>query len=132
MLDSLPEAGVGELKNAIVEGGQVAIGGSFPSCPSFVLYSRLEPSDSNLLNGWNKTQQTKTEKRKRREWRTKRGGQCGDGSDREELSEQGKGARDGMGWEFGRLNDNAFCLAAGDLNRVISAANREEWRDEGK
>ena len=42
---------------------------------------------------------------------------------RKELSEQGKGW---VGWEFGRLNVIAFCLVAGNLNRVISAVGRQE------
>lgn len=46
-----------------------------------------------------------------------------DGSDREELSEQGKG-RDEM--RLGRLGDIAFCLVAGSLNRIIRAVSREE------
>jgi len=47
LFGSLPGAGVGAVRVAIVEGGLDAIGGSFPSC-SLLPISRLELSDSKL------------------------------------------------------------------------------------
>ena len=71
-LDYLPEAGADVVRVAIVEGGQAAIGGSFPSCALLAIH-RLELSDSKFRKQkgtrLNSRTQRRIWKRKGWEWR---------------------------------------------------------------